>query len=249
MVFTVARVPAAVTFPEPSNVGDVYVKSPVIEMVRPVCNAVAVPALPLTEPVIVCRKVLKSERSVEDAAVIVLESPKLKVVPLTVMLELASAPFGKLSVEEAATNGIPVAPRIKKPLLPIPKVVVVLKIVEMFGEVPPLENNGLVAVTAVIEPTGVPQAPAMVVSNPPTPAWTQFPDVRDETDRFPFIVEEAEISSPFAEPLIRFGTIKVSERFVMLHGALVIARAVAGRKSSVAKRILGSHFIISTQKY
>ena len=45
--FTVAKVPAAVTFPEPSNDGDVHARSPVIARVRPVASAVAVPASPV----------------------------------------------------------------------------------------------------------------------------------------------------------------------------------------------------------
>lgn len=56
--FTVASVPAAVTLLEPSNTGEVYAKSPVIERVRPVAKAVAVEELPVTLPVIPPEKVM-----------------------------------------------------------------------------------------------------------------------------------------------------------------------------------------------
>ena len=46
-----AKVAAAVTFPEPSNVGLVYVTSPVKAIVLPVANFVAVLALPVKAPV------------------------------------------------------------------------------------------------------------------------------------------------------------------------------------------------------
>ena len=51
--FTVANVPAAVTFPVPSNAGLVYAKSPVIAIVLAFNNLVAVSALPAIVPVIV----------------------------------------------------------------------------------------------------------------------------------------------------------------------------------------------------
>ena len=50
---TVANVPAAVTFEEPSNAGLVYAKSPVIAIVLAFNNLVAVAALPAIVPVIV----------------------------------------------------------------------------------------------------------------------------------------------------------------------------------------------------
>lgn len=50
LLLTVASVPAAVTLPEPSKLGLVYVKSPVMAIVREVANAVAVLALPLSAP-------------------------------------------------------------------------------------------------------------------------------------------------------------------------------------------------------
>ncbi len=59
-------------------------------MVRGVWSAVAVPALPELEPVIVeenvllPEKVLASARSVDDAAVIMMDDPALSVVPLMV---------------------------------------------------------------------------------------------------------------------------------------------------------------------
>lgn len=73
--FTVASVPAAVTFPLPSKLGEVYARSPVIDMVRPVASLVAVPALPLILPVMrlvkvfaAPLKVFESPRSVDEAA-------------------------------------------------------------------------------------------------------------------------------------------------------------------------------------
>lgn len=137
-----------------------------MEMVRPVCNAAAVPALPVIEPVIVCKKVLKSERSVEEAAVIVPDAPKAIEVLFTVIEEFCNALLGKFNVEEAATNGMPVGPVTKKPFVPIPQLVVVPNAVDMFGVVPPLERIGYVAVTAVIEPPDVPQSPAAVDTTP-----------------------------------------------------------------------------------
>lgn len=47
---TVARVPTAVTFPDPSKEGEVYVKSPDIDIVRAVARMVAVSALPVRDP-------------------------------------------------------------------------------------------------------------------------------------------------------------------------------------------------------
>ena len=48
--FTVASVPAAVTFAEPLNDGLVHVTSPVMAIVRPVAKVVAVVALPESAP-------------------------------------------------------------------------------------------------------------------------------------------------------------------------------------------------------
>jgi hypothetical protein len=42
---TVANVPVPVTFPEPLNEGEVYDKSPVIEIVRPVVKDAAEPVV------------------------------------------------------------------------------------------------------------------------------------------------------------------------------------------------------------
>lgn len=50
LLLTVARVPAAVTFPVPSKAGEVHTKSPVIAIVRPVASAVAVAAFPVVDP-------------------------------------------------------------------------------------------------------------------------------------------------------------------------------------------------------
>ena len=48
---TVANVAAPVTLPEPSNDADVYATSPVVAIVTPAANAVAVSELPVTLPV------------------------------------------------------------------------------------------------------------------------------------------------------------------------------------------------------
>lgn len=106
------------------------------------------------------------------------------------MLAEAKADVGKSSVELAATNGMPVAPVIRKPLLPRPKVVVVLNIVVMFGEVPPLEKSGLVAVTPVTPPDPEPQSLAAVERMPElftckhnVPPPTRFERVRPPSVR------------------------------------------------------------------
>lgn len=122
--------------------------------------------------------------------------------------------------------------------MPIPKFEVVLNIVDMFGEVPPEEKSGFVAVTAVIEPPEVPQAPAIVVRTPPTPAWTQLPAVRVDTERFALMVEDPETSMPFADPFTKFGKIKVSVRFVILHGMVVTACAVKGTNANAIRKYL-----------
>lgn len=102
--FTVAKVPAAVTFPEPSNVGDVYAKSPVIEMVRPVASAVAVPALPvilaLSDEVDTAYKVplLPPISPLSEATLIVLENIS---VPLKVLVSPSN-------VEDADVPELPV---------------------------------------------------------------------------------------------------------------------------------------------
>jgi hypothetical protein len=68
-VATVARVPAAVTLPVPSKLGDVYARSPVIAIVRPVARAVAVAALPVRAAVIVpaVKLPLASRATIADA--------------------------------------------------------------------------------------------------------------------------------------------------------------------------------------
>ena len=58
LLLTVASVPVPVTLALPSNEPLVYAKSPVIAIVRPFAKAVAVPAFPVTEPVIALEKVL-----------------------------------------------------------------------------------------------------------------------------------------------------------------------------------------------
>jgi len=45
LVFTVANVPAAVIFDEPSKLGLVYAKSPVMAIVLPVVNVAAEPVV------------------------------------------------------------------------------------------------------------------------------------------------------------------------------------------------------------
>lgn len=106
-------------------------------------------------------------------AVTVPEAPKAIAVPFTVTDEFCKAVLGKFKVELAALKGIPVGPKTKKPLLPRPKVVVVLKRVVMFGEVPPLENNGFVAVTPVTPPDPDPQSLAVVENTPELFTCTQ----------------------------------------------------------------------------
>lgn len=88
-----------------------------------------------------------------------------------------------------------------------------------------------------VDPVPEPQAPTTVVNKPPAPACTQFPEVSVDTERLPLKVEEAETRTPFADPFIRLGKMNVSVRFVMLHGAEVVANAVAGRTSNDARSI------------
>lgn len=122
--------------------------------------------------------------------------------------------------------------------MPMPKVEVVLNIVDILGAVPPEEKSGLVAVTAVIEPPDVPQAPTIVVRIPPAPAWTQLPGVRVDTERFALMVEDPETSMPFAEPFTKLGKINVSVRLVIDHGTAVVAYASGAAESNNNTKVM-----------
>lgn len=81
--FTVASVPAAVTLPDPSNDGDVYVKSPVMDIVLPVARAVAVVAFPDKAAVMVpAEKLPELSRMTSADAVFALATPVPVAVPL-----------------------------------------------------------------------------------------------------------------------------------------------------------------------
>lgn len=93
LVFTVAKVPAAVTLPLPSKLGEVYAKSPVMEMVRPVCNAVAVPALPpmlkdveeVATPTITPALLVYKLKLFPTPIVVVVPKPELITLPVTII--------------------------------------------------------------------------------------------------------------------------------------------------------------------
>lgn len=98
--FTVARVYALVLFAEPSNVEPALVTSPVaVPIVRAVCRAVAVQALPVT---LVWSQVFVPERLRAEASVL----------PFTVGIFVLS-----ISVNHPFVIRVPVAPRlVKKPV-------------------------------------------------------------------------------------------------------------------------------------
>ncbi len=87
-------------------------------------------------------------------------------------------------------------------------------------------------------------APLVVVKSPPVEACTQLPDVRPDTLRLPFMVEEAVTIIPFLTPLTKLGKIKEFDVLVMLHGTEVVAKAVIGTNNKVARNSLSKVFII-----
>lgn len=125
-------------------------------------------------------KVLEFASSVVEE--IVAEPPSETAEPFKVIEEFCREVFGSESEEEAAINGIPVAPVTTKPLLPKPHVEVVLKIVVMFGVAPPEEKSGLVAVTDVTVPCGC----AVQVKVPPVQvsAFVPVQEVRNAPNSF-----------------------------------------------------------------
>jgi hypothetical protein len=193
-----------------------------------------------------------SPRRVEEAACIVPEPPKDIPVPFTVIEEFWRAELGRFKVDEAAVNGIPVAPVITKPLLPIPNVVEVEKRVESCAVVVfhKRGRSAEIEVVPKVEELPDPHAPLALTKSPPVEACTQFPEVSPETLKLPFIVEDADTKIPFAFPFIKLGNINPSVRFVILHGTEVVARAERGAKSpkDIIKAV-SSFFILSRCEY
>lgn len=152
--------------------------------------------------------------------------PPSGAVVFTVTEEFVKAEFGRLSVELAATNGMPVGPVIRNPLFPRPKVVVVAKIVVMFGVAPPLENNGFVAVTLVTVPCGCAWQPnnppvqvrALVPVQTPNPApWSVASVEEPVTDKdveVAFVVEPAEAKKSTGK-ITWFGKLSVHVLFAV----------------------------------
>jgi hypothetical protein len=100
----------------------------------------------------------------------------------------------------------------------------------------PLEMGDEVEI--VPDPPPDPQGALAVVRSPPVEAWTQFPEVKEETEKVLFIVEDADTRIPFALPLTRLGKINVSVRFVILQGTDETADADIGiRSNNKSKRI------------
>ena len=81
--------------------------SPLLAWMESLANGEVVPMPTFTVKTLFAEKVFVSPRRVEDAAVIVFESPRLKVVPLTVMEELVRPALLMVPVMVGVTVRLP----------------------------------------------------------------------------------------------------------------------------------------------
>ena len=116
LMFTVAASLVAVPAlpPMESVEVDTLYKVPALAPITPL----SAPSFGALVNVFVPEKVLLSPRSVDDAAVIVLLSPKLKLVPLIVREEFCNAEFGKLREDDAMPYNVPLLPPINPASVP-----------------------------------------------------------------------------------------------------------------------------------